>query len=67
MEELDHHVTKQAFLGHEDDLARPTTECEVQPPPPVLPTPQRENKTLIVETDESGKEVDAKTSMTRSS
>ena len=26
----------------------------------MLPTPQRENKTLIVETDESGKEVDGK-------
>ena len=26
--------------------------------PPVLPTPRRENKTLIVETDENGKDVD---------
>ena len=26
--------------------------------PPVLPTPRRENKTLIVETDENGKEAD---------
>ena len=32
-----------------------------KPPPPVLPTPRRVNKSLIVETDESGKEVDVKT------
>ena len=30
-----------------------------KPPSPVLPTPRHVNKTLIVETDESGKEVDA--------
>ena len=39
----------------------------IKPPSPVLPTPRRVNKTLIVESDDSGKEVDAKTSMTKSS
>ena len=31
-----------------------------KPPPPVLPTPRLVNKTFIVETDDSGREVDAK-------
>ena len=30
-----------------------------RPPPPVLPAPRRVNRTLVVETDESGKEVNA--------
>ena len=38
-----------------------------KPPPPVLPTPRRVNKTLIVETFESGKKWMPKTPMTRSS
>ena len=46
-------VPRQGWLKHLK--SNPT-----KPPPPVLPTPRRVNKTLIVEIDESGKQVDAK-------
>ena len=45
-------VPRQGWLKH-------MKSNSTKPPPPVLPTLRRVNKTLIVESDESGKEVDA--------